>query len=141
MLTWCTPAMSSRFIDGVKPDALLALQLSTGSAVLCLEVDDGTEHAPIIRDKLERYAEALRDRPAWHLVLVVGWPESECRCRNHESRMSRAATTLSVRCVAFWPPRSVTRCHDPAPYNRRAGIISRSQRGAWWADSSGFAIS
>jgi Replication-relaxation len=72
---WCTPGMSTRFIDDVKPDALLALQLTTGSAVLCLEVDEGTEHAPIIRDKLERYAEAIQDRPDWHLVFVVGWPE------------------------------------------------------------------
>lgn len=72
---WCTPAMSTRFIDDVKPDALLALQLSTGSAVVCLEVDEGTEHAPMIRDKLERYADALEDRPGWHLVFVVGWPE------------------------------------------------------------------
>ncbi len=72
---WCTPAMSTRFIEGVKPDALLALQLTSGSAVLCLEVDEGTEHAPVIRDKLERYAGALEDRPGWHLVFVVGWPE------------------------------------------------------------------
>ena len=72
---WCTPAMSTRFIELVKPDALLAVQLTTGSAVVCLEVDEGTEHAPVIRDKLERYAEALEDRPGWHLVFVVGWPE------------------------------------------------------------------
>lgn len=69
---WCTPIMSTRFVDEVRPDALLALQLSTGSAVLALEIDEGTEHAPVIRDKLARYAEALRRRPGWHLVFVVG---------------------------------------------------------------------
>ncbi len=73
---WCIPAMSTRFIgEELRPDALLALQLTTGSAVLCLEVDEGTEHAPVIRDKLARYADALEDRPDWHLLFVVGWPE------------------------------------------------------------------
>lgn len=69
---WATPAMSARFIDGVIPDALLALQLDAGSAVLALEVDEGTEHAPVIRAKLARYAEALADREHWHLLFVVG---------------------------------------------------------------------
>ncbi len=46
-----------------------------GAAVLCLEVDEGTEHAPVTRDKLEGYAEALKDRPGWHPVFAAGWPE------------------------------------------------------------------
>lgn len=72
---WCTPAMSARFIDGVIPDALLALRFEARSAVLALEVDEGTEHAPVIRDKLARYAEALDGRDGWHLVFVVGETE------------------------------------------------------------------
>lgn len=75
LLAWATPAMSARFIDGVLPDALLALQVDTGSAVLALEVDEGTEHAPVIRAKLGRYADALEDREGWHLLFVVGEPE------------------------------------------------------------------
>jgi hypothetical protein len=67
--------MSARFIDGVVPDALLALQLGTNSAVLALEVDEGTEHAPVIRAKLSRYREALEGRSEWHVVFVVGEPE------------------------------------------------------------------
>jgi hypothetical protein len=67
--------MSARFIDGVVPDALLAVQLESGSAVLALEVDEGTEHAPVIRAKLARYAEALDGRAGWHLVFVVGGAE------------------------------------------------------------------
>jgi hypothetical protein len=57
------------------PDALLAFQRDTGSAVLALEVDEGTEHAPVIRDKLEHYALALADRDEWYLLFVVGEPE------------------------------------------------------------------
>jgi hypothetical protein len=91
---WCTPAMSTRFIEDVKPDALLALQLTTGSAVLCLEVDEGTEHAPVIRDKLARYAEALEDRPGWHLLFVVGWPE-------RASWMARLVGTMAVELQAL----------------------------------------
>ncbi len=71
LAAWCTPAMSQRFIDGVIPDALLALQIEAGAAVLALEVDEGTEHAPVIRAKLARYAEALNGRPGWHLVFVA----------------------------------------------------------------------
>jgi hypothetical protein len=75
LTAWCTPAMSARFIDGVIPDALLALQLETGSAVLALEVDEGTEHAPVIRAKLARYAETLEGRENWHLLFVVSEAE------------------------------------------------------------------
>ena len=75
LAAWCTPAMSGRFIEGVIPDALLALQLDTGGAVLALEVDEGTEHAPVIRAKLARYAKALDGRDAWHVVFVVGEPQ------------------------------------------------------------------
>jgi predicted transcriptional regulator len=75
LAAWCTPAMSQRFIDGVLPDALLTLQLKTGSAVLALEVDEGTEHAPVIRAKLARYAAALEDREGWHLIFVAGETE------------------------------------------------------------------
>jgi len=67
--------MSARFIDGVIPDALLALQLESGSAVLALEVDEGTEHAPVIKAKLARYAEALDSREGWHVMFVVGEPQ------------------------------------------------------------------
>jgi Replication-relaxation len=75
LAAWCTPAMSQRFIDSVMPDAPLALQLNRGCAVLALEVDEGTEHAPVIRGKLARYAAALDQREGWHLVFVAGETE------------------------------------------------------------------
>ena len=38
------------------PDSVVALQTPAGSGVLCLEIDEATEHGPDIRDKLARYA-------------------------------------------------------------------------------------
>ena len=51
---------------------MVALQLATGSGVLCLEIDESTEHAPQIRDKLGRYEAFLRSQSAWQLLFVVG---------------------------------------------------------------------
>jgi len=55
----------------VYPDSVVAVSLPSGSGVLCLEIDNATEHAPVIRDKLVRYAPALRERPAWSVLFVV----------------------------------------------------------------------
>jgi len=93
---WCTPAMSARFIDEVVPDALLALQLDSGSAVLALEVDEGTEHAPVIRDKLARYAQALDGWGGWHLLFVVGEPE-RARWLRDLTRRTSGLTALEGR--------------------------------------------
>jgi predicted transcriptional regulator len=90
---WCTPAMSARFIDGVIPDALVALQLDACSAVLALEVDEGTEHAPVIRAKLARYAEALEERDGWHLLSSSG-----SRSEDSGFATSRAAPVASPAC-------------------------------------------
>lgn len=40
-------------------------------AVLCLEIDEGTEHAPQIRAKLAAYNRVLPDRAGWHLLFLV----------------------------------------------------------------------
>jgi hypothetical protein len=53
------------------PDAIVALTGETGSAVLCLEIDEATQHVGPIRDKLLAYQQALGDRPAWHALFVV----------------------------------------------------------------------
>ena len=55
----------------VYPDSVVVLQLGATSAVLCLEIDQATEHAPQIRGKLRRYEPALRSRAGWHVVFVV----------------------------------------------------------------------
>jgi hypothetical protein len=57
--------------DVVRPDSVVALQTADGSGVVCLEVDEATEHAPTIRAKLAAYDRALRARPGWHLLFVA----------------------------------------------------------------------
>lgn len=68
---WLPGSMASSVLPGVYPDSIVALEAPTGSAVLCLEIDQATEHGPQIRDKLARYADALRGRPGWHVVFVA----------------------------------------------------------------------
>jgi nucleotide-binding universal stress UspA family protein len=63
--------MAADVLDHVYPDSVVALQAESGSAVLCLEIDEATEHGPDIRDKLARYADALADRRGWHVVFVA----------------------------------------------------------------------
>jgi hypothetical protein len=62
--------------DGVLPaevraDSIVAVQLAGGSAILCLEIDEATEHSPTIRARLGAYERALAGREGWHLVWVV----------------------------------------------------------------------
>lgn len=68
---WYPEYNASDVLDGVYPDSIVVVQGPMGSAVLCLEIDEGTEHGPEIRDKLARYAEALRDRAGWHVLFVA----------------------------------------------------------------------
>ncbi len=55
----------------VRPDSVVVLQLDGGSAVLCLEIDEATEHSPTIRARLGAYERALAGRAGWHLLWVV----------------------------------------------------------------------
>lgn len=56
---------------GIAPDGLVVLQVVGQSGVLCLEVDEGTQHAGVVRPRLEAYARALASRPGWTLLVVV----------------------------------------------------------------------
>ncbi len=68
---WYPEYLTADLLPGVYPDSVVALQAPSGSAVLCLEIDEGTEHGPQIREKLARYADALGGRPGWHVVFVA----------------------------------------------------------------------
>lgn len=68
---WLSPDMSTGILDHIQPDALLAMQLVTGSGMLALEIDEATEHASVIVAKLVNYGRALATRPGWHLLFVV----------------------------------------------------------------------
>jgi Replication-relaxation len=68
---WYPEYNASDLLPGVYPDSVVVLQAPSGSAVLCLEIDEGTEHGPQIRDKLDRYGDALVGRSGWHVVFVA----------------------------------------------------------------------
>lgn len=53
------------------PDAIVVLATATGSGVVCLELDEATQHAAPIRAKLAAYRRALAARPGWHVLFVV----------------------------------------------------------------------
>lgn len=57
--------------EAVRPDSIVALQADRGSGVLCLEIDEATEHAPQIRSRLAAYERVLPHRPGWHVMFVV----------------------------------------------------------------------
>jgi hypothetical protein len=69
--TWYSEYMASGLLPGIYPDSVVVLQAPSGSAVLCLEIEEGTEHGPQIRDKLARYGDALPGRSGWHVVFVA----------------------------------------------------------------------
>ena len=56
---------------GPVPDTVVVLSPDTGSGVVCLEIDEATQHVAPIRAKLRAYRRALADRPRWHVVFVV----------------------------------------------------------------------
>lgn len=69
---WLTGSMSRDVLGGdVHPDTILVLVLAGGSAVVCLEVDEATQHGSVIVAKLEAYEQALAGRAGWHLLLVA----------------------------------------------------------------------
>jgi hypothetical protein len=68
---WYPECLAADLLPGVYPDSVVALQTPSGSAVLCLEIDEGTEHGPQLRDKLARYSDALRGRSGWYVVFVA----------------------------------------------------------------------
>jgi hypothetical protein len=68
---WLPEHNAADLLAGVYPDSVVALQTRSGSTVLCLEIDEGTEHGPQIRDKLARYGDALDGRNEWQVVFVA----------------------------------------------------------------------
>jgi len=69
---WLTEPMTDGVLPAeVRPDSVVVLQVDGGSAVLCLEIDEATEHSPTIRARLGAYERAIAGREGWHLVWVV----------------------------------------------------------------------
>jgi Replication-relaxation len=68
---WYSEYMAADLLPGIYADSVVALQAPGGSAILCLEIDEATEHGPQIRDKLARYAAALAARSGWHVLFLA----------------------------------------------------------------------
>ncbi len=76
---WLTERMSADLPGrGIRPDSVIALQVGGRSCVLCIEMDEGTQHAPVIRARLAAYGRWLPARAGWHLLFVI---QSEQRAR------------------------------------------------------------
>ena len=71
-------------IEPARPDSVVVLQFDDRSGVLCLEIDEATEHAPQIKAKLAVYEHVLADRPGWHVVFVVPTAARLSRSRHRE---------------------------------------------------------
>ena len=54
-----------------RPDGVVVLQRARLSAVVCLEIDEASEHAPQIRAKLDTWATVFAARPELVLLFVV----------------------------------------------------------------------
>ena len=54
-----------------RPDGVVVLQRARLSAVVCLEIDEASEHAPQIRAKLDTWATVFAVRPELVLLFVV----------------------------------------------------------------------
>jgi hypothetical protein len=69
---WLTePMIDDELPADVRPDSIVVLQLAGLSAVLCVEVDEATEHSPTIRSRLAAYERALAGRTGWHVLWIV----------------------------------------------------------------------
>jgi hypothetical protein len=69
---WLTEPMTDGVVQAnVRPDSIVVVGLGDASAVLCLEIDEATEHAPTIRARLTAYEQELAGRSGWHVLWVV----------------------------------------------------------------------
>lgn len=69
---WLTESMAAGLLGPAPlPDSILVLQLASGSGVICLEIDEATQHLPVIGRKLLAYQRALEERSGWHVLFVV----------------------------------------------------------------------
>ena len=73
---------------GPVADAVVVLAGAAGSGVVCLEIDESTQHVAPIRAKLRAYRRAIGGRPGWHALFVVpstargGWLRRIARGRD-----------------------------------------------------------
>jgi hypothetical protein len=75
VLLWLPESIATDALpSGPLPDAIAVLAADgpePGAIVLCLEIDEGNQHAAPIRDKLIGYRRSLNGRPGWHALFIV----------------------------------------------------------------------
>jgi hypothetical protein len=77
------------------PDGIVVLATAAGSGVICLELDEATQHAAPIRAKLGAYRQALAGRSGWHVLFVVPGPARAAWLR-------RVAVATDLNAVRVW---------------------------------------
>lgn len=63
--------VSDALPDGPVADAVVVLAGETGSGVVCLEIDESTQHLAPIREKLRAYRRTIGGRRGWQVLFVV----------------------------------------------------------------------
>ena len=113
---WLTEPMTGGVLPPeVRPDSIVAVQLGGWSAVLCLEVDEATEHSPTIRARLAAYERVL-ERPRGVAAPVGGADRRTARVAPTRRPLGSAAGThrpLMGPCPRR-PPRGRARGAKPA---------------------------
>ena len=75
VLLWLPESIATDVLPaGPLPDAVVVVatdEPGTGSLVLCLEIDEGNQHAGPIQAKLTAYRQSLGGREGWHALFVV----------------------------------------------------------------------
>ena len=93
---WLPESIASDVLpDGIVPDALVVLATGAGSGVVCIEIDEATQHVAPIRGKLRAYRRALEERAGWHVLFVV--PSSARR-----AWLRRVAAALDLGSAGLW---------------------------------------
>jgi hypothetical protein len=79
-----------------RPDGVVVLQRGNRSAVLCLEIDEASEHAPQIRSKLDTWGTVFAVRPELVLLFIVptesrlAWLRRNCGPGRHTTLEGRS---------------------------------------------------
>lgn len=80
---------------GPLPDAVVVVTGDEGSGVLCVEVDEATQHFAPIVGKLRAYRRALAGRAGWHALFVV---PSDAR----RTWLRKAAASVALGGASVW---------------------------------------
>ena len=79
---------------GTAPDAIVVLATESGSGVVCLEIDEATQHVAPIRDKLAGYRRVVAGPTAMHVLFVVPSAARRTWLRRVAAQLDLAGTRL-----------------------------------------------